>query len=262
VTTPQAADWHKVDMHYGLLYGQSHIWEETGGYLPLEVSSNAYAGSKTITLDNTTGLLENQLISYRGSDNQYYTAQIQAINNDQITLNAELASNVWAGESAWNFYDDPSHANYRGSQAIADYAIRRIGYGNLNFGKHVLFGDSWFSHGTIRDRLDERLSSAQIINLGIGGRTSTNLLDAFDSEVAEHAPDFVWIITGTNDYWQSISAATYKQNMQALINKIQALGAMPIIIDSSVAPKHYGSDHLTLLSHDYVAALQAIWNGN
>ena len=140
--------------------------------------------------------------------------------------------------------------------------MRRIGYGNLNFGKHVLFGDSWFSHGTIRDRLDERLSNAQIINLGVGGRTSTNLLDAFDSEVAEHAPDFVWIITGTNDYWQSISAATYKQNMQALINKIQALGAMPIIIDSSVAPKHYGSDHLTLLSHDYVAALQAIWNGN
>jgi len=251
-----------VDMHYGLLYGQSHIWEETGGYLPLNVSSNAYTGSKVIALSNTTGLLESQLITYRGSDSQYYTAQIQIINENQITLTTALAADVWTGETAWNFYDDPSHPNYRGSQAIADYAIRRVGAGNLNFGKHVLFGDSWFSHGTIRDRLDEQLSNAQIINLGVGGRTSTNLLETFDSEVTGYAPDFVWIITGTNDYWQSISAATYKQNMQTLINKIQTLGAMPIIIDSSVAPKNYGSDHLTLLSHDYVAALQAIQNGN
>lgn len=256
-----SASWYRVYMHYGALKGQSHEWGESGGYLSLRLAENAYEGAYSLRLDSTHSLVSKQLLTYRGSDEQYYTVTIQSINGNTVNLSTPLKKNVWYGESAWNFYDNPSHPNYRGYQSIADYAVRSLGRGTLNYGKHALLGDSWFSSGTVRDRLKESLSNATIINLGIGGNTSYDLLDRFDADVSQHNPDFVWIMTGTNDYWNYISAAEYKQNIQLLINKIEALGAKPIIVSPSVGPLSYGSSELTELSRAYTNAIEQLQNG-
>ena len=261
--TPQEseASWHRVYMHYGLLKGQPHEWGESGGYLSLRLAENAYEGAYSINLDSAYGLLEKQLITYRGSDSEYYTIAIQSISGNTLNFSTPLKKNVWYGENAWNFYDNPSHPNYRGYQSIADYAIRALGQGALNYGKHALLGDSWFSTGTVRDRLQERLSNASMINLGIGGNTSYDLLSRFDADVPQHNPDFVWVMTGTNDYWNYVSATQYKQNIQLLISKIEALGAKPIIVTPSVGPLNYGSSELTELSRAYTDAIEQLQNG-
>lgn len=249
-------------MHYGLLRGQSHEWGESGGYLSLRLAENAYEGASSMRLDSSAALIANQLLIYRGSDNEYYTVTIQSISGNTVNLATPLKKNVWYGESAWNFYDNPSHPNYRGYQSIADYAVRSLGRGTLNFGKHALLGDSWFYDGTVRNRLQESLSNATFVNLGIGGNTSNDLLNRFDSDVSPHNPDFVWVMTGTNDYWNYISASQYKQNIQSLISKIEALGAKPIIIGPSVGPLNYGSSDITELSHAYTDAIEQLQNGN
>lgn len=254
-TPTSSASWYRVQMHYGLLQGQSHEWRETGGYLLLKVQENTYAGAYSLKLASTVSLIPKQLITYRGSDEQYYSTTIKSISGNTIQLTTPLLKNVWYGENAWNFYNDPSHPNYRGYLAIADFSLRSIGRGNLNYGKHVLLGDSWFSAGVIRDRFKESLSNARFTNLGIGGNTSNDLLSRFDSVVPAQRPDFVWILTGTNDYWGNISASSYKQNIQTLISKIEAIGAKAIIIDPSVAPLNYGSRSLTRLSHAYTDAI-------
>ncbi|PWQ99818.1 SGNH/GDSL hydrolase family protein [Leucothrix pacifica] len=255
------ASWHRVYMHYGLLKGQPHEWGESGGYLSLRLAENAYEGAYSMRLDSTSGLLAKQLLTYRGSDNDYYTVTIQSISGNTVNLSTPLEKNVWYGESVWNFYENPSHPNYRGYQSIADYAVRSLGRGLLNYGTHALLGDSWFSTGTVRDRLQEKLSNTTMINLGIGGNTSFDLLSRFDRDVPQHNPDFVWVMTGTNDYWNYISTAQYKQNIRELISKIEALGAKPIIISPSVGPLNYGSSELTELSRAYTDAIEQLQNG-
>lgn len=256
------ANWYRVYMHYNLLKGQHHNWRDSGGYLPLNLAENAYKGSYSINLVSSQSLRPSQLLTYRGSDSEYYTATIQSIRGNTVNLSTPLEKNVWYGGNAWNFYANASHPNYRGYRAISDYAVRSLGRGNLNYGTHALLGDSWFSEGTIRSRLQESLSNATIINLGIGGHTSDDLVARFDRDVPEHNPDFVWILTGTNDYWNYISAAQYKQNIKSLIRKIERLGAKAIIIGPSVAPLNYGSTDLVELSHDYAKAIDQLQNEN
>lgn len=258
-TTPSpTSTWQHIPMHYGLLKGQSHIWGESGGLLPLVLQENAPQGSTKLQLNASYALLAGQLITYRGSNQHYYTTTIQRIDNNTLHLGTPLQHDVWAGNNAWNFYHDPSHPNQYGYQAIADFAIEHLGYSNLNFGRHALLGDSWFDHDTLPNRLQARLDNTTVINLGIGGNTCEDLITRFEKDVPMQRPDFVWVLCGTNDYWQQVPANTYQQNIQILITRIEALGAQAIIIDPSVAPLYYGSLNLTQLSHTYTQFIQQL----
>ena len=53
-------------------------------------------------------------------------------------------------------------------------------------------------------------------------------------------------MTGTNDYWQDNTPANYESNINALVTKIRALNAVPIVFDSSVGPLNFGLDTLTV----------------
>ena len=245
-------------MHYNILLGQPHLWFEQGGTVGLSLREYASAGTSVLKVTSTNGLIEQQLITYRGRNGEYYSAQIQSIRNDSLVLSTPLQQDVYAGANAWNFYEDGSHPNWAGSSVIADYTIRYLGYRRLNQGKHVLLGDSWFSRNTIFERLKQRLPGATVNNKGVGGHTAGQLLSRFDADVAWQNPKYVWILTGTNDYWQDISAATYKSNMRALINKVLSIGAVPIVFDSSVGPLNYGNDLKTRLSRNYVRSVDQL----
>jgi len=254
--------WLRVPIHYSLLLGQPHLWNEAGGAQDLNLREYASAGSSSLKVSSTSGLVRQQLMTYRGRNGQYYSAQIQSISNNILQLTTPLQQDVYAGSNAWNFYDDGSHPNWAGSFAIADFAIQQIGWSRLNQGKHVLFGDSWFSRNSVFDRLKNRLPGASISNKGVGGNTSWDLLSRFDADVRWQNPNYVWILTGTNDYWQDISAANYKSNMRELINKVKAMGAVPIVFDSSVGPLNYGSDGKTRLSRSYVTSVEQLASEN
>ena len=254
--------WLRIPMHYRLLLGQPHLWNEAGGTQGLNLRSYAAAGSSGLSLTSTAGLIQGQLITYRGRDGQYYTAQIQSISNNYLQLTTTLQQDVFAGQNAWNFYRDGSHPNWAGLNAIADFSIRRTGWNRLNQGKHVLFGDSWFSQDAIFQRLKQRLPNANISNKGVGGNTAANLLARFDRDVSWQNPQYVWLLTGTNDYWQDVSAVTYKNNMRQLINRVKGLGAIPIVFDSSVGPLNSGSQWKTRLSRAYVTSIDQLANEN
>jgi lysophospholipase L1-like esterase len=245
-------------MHYKILLGQPQIWNERQGTLALNLREYASKGSSTLKLTSSASLVRQQLISYRGRDGQYYSAQVQSISNNNVQLSTPLQQDVFAGGNAWDFYDDGSHPTWVGSRVIADFSIRYLGYNRLNQGKHVLLGDSWFSRQSVFLRLKERLPAANIINKGVGGHTAADLLARFNADVTWQNPDYVWIMTGTNDYWKNVSASTYKSNMRSLINKVRAIGAVPVVYDSSVGPLNYGSDAKTRLSRSYVSSVDQL----
>ena len=250
--------WLRIPMHYEVLLGQPHIWNETGSIFGLTLAKSALKGSTTLELNSTENLIVHQLISYLSSNGEYYSNQIKSIEGNSLILANPLEQNVLEGANAWNFYYNGSHPNSSGYYAVADFAIRLLGKDKLNEGIHVLLGDSWFAEGSISNRLSESLPAATVINKGIGGNTTANILARFDEDVLPYNPNFVWIIAGVNDYWQDVSTATYKANIDSLISKIIAAGGMPIIIDAPVGPLNGSSDAITALSHSYVTAIDQL----
>lgn len=256
ITPPVVSvDFSLVTMHDDVLRRQSHIYGESGDTVSFWVTRDAQKGDTEIRVRRDHGLKEGQLITYRSEAGDYYTATVASVSGQRIKLNTPLEAPIGRGAHVWNFYHDGAHPNVFGFRAIADFALRQQGVDALNTGKHVLLGDSWFSSEGVSQRLAEKLSDAQIINEGVGGSTAANLLSRFDQAVTAQNPDVVWLIAGTNDYYQGVSLVEYTKNMRALITKINALGAKAIVIDASVAPLISGSASLTDLSHEYAAAV-------
>jgi hypothetical protein len=119
---------------------------------------------------------------------------------------------------------------------------------NLNWGKHVCFGDSWFAQDYppsapgIVSYLQEKYQNAIFVNKGFGGYNAQGLVGLFDTEVAPQNPDFVWIIVGTNDYSSSTSADVEAFYVQQLKLKCQQIGATPIFFTPSVGDITVGSN--------------------
>ncbi|HEY9714358.1 MAG TPA: SGNH/GDSL hydrolase family protein [Chroococcales cyanobacterium] len=98
----------------------------------------------------------------------------------------------------------------------------------------VFFGDSITSQGggsplgfinLIRDVLKDR--SVSLVNAGIGGNTSSDLLARIDSDVIVQKPSLVVLYIGINDVWRhqngkGLTREQYEQNLTSLIDKLKA----------------------------------------
>jgi len=232
---PASARFSHVKMHYGLLKNQSYDWNENTNLQNIILSNYAAKGSTVLNVNSNADLVINQLITYRSTDGNYYVGKISALPTNQIQLTSPLEGAISAGNNAWDLYSDSTpHPNTHGYKAIADFSVRSLGFGAATGGTHLLLGDSWFDGGDIARRLRQKLSGATIINKGIGGNTAQDLINRFDQDVTPYSPEYVWILCGTNDYWQGVTTAQYKANLNILINKSKTIGAKVIIIDSSV----------------------------
>jgi lysophospholipase L1-like esterase len=71
-------------------------------------------------------------------------------------------------------------------------------------------------------------------NAGVGGDRATDALARFDRDVAEYKPRYVTVLIGMNDggygQWTPEMFGTYERDMTALIERIQAIGATPILM--------------------------------
>lgn len=105
---------------------------------------------------------------------------------------------------------------------------------SLNFGKHVLLGDSWFNQTGIAEQMRVRLPNAIIANKGIGGNTASDLINRFAVDVTPEKPNFVWIMVGTNDAGASVDPDLFAFYIQRLKSMIQEIGATPIFYGPSV----------------------------
>lgn len=255
-----ASDAVHISMHADFLKNQNFVWGETKGTKSTKVTQAASAGSAQLQVTGGLTLMDNQLISYRATDGDYYTIPIRQGQENTIQLKTALPAPIAQGADVWNFYHDGAHPNSIGFYSLVDFALRNNDAAALNSGKHVMLGDSWFENSGVHERLKEKLNNAQIINKGVGGNTAAAMLKRFDRDVASESPDVVWLIAGTNDYYQNVSVATYAANMKILIRKINEIGAKAMVFDSSVAPLMSGSTAMTEKSHEYARALSNLLN--
>ncbi|MFA6135186.1 MAG: GDSL-type esterase/lipase family protein [Phycisphaerae bacterium] len=73
----------------------------------------------------------------------------------------------------------------------------------------------------------------EIINAGIGGDNTADLLARLDRDVLAHAPELVVLLAGTNDLLNSrneVPLAQYRENLGALVRRIQAKGIRLVLM--------------------------------
>ena len=78
-------------------------------------------------------------------------------------------------------------------------------------------------------------ASAQVINAGVGGNTTVNLLGRLEKDVLSEKPDLVILMVGTNDMLNSkkmISYKTYRKNLEKLVKSIKKNGSDVLLMSS------------------------------
>ena len=261
-----------IPMHYGLIKGEPLTKGENRGFLNFSLNANAKKGDEQLVLTGNYYLHPSELFVYRSTSGVYYVAQVKEVTANVVSLMNPLKEDISVGNNLWNFYNDSSHPNRSGFKAVADYALKHLKTENLANKIHGFVGDSWFDNGSLVPHLSSKLNATYIINKGDGGRKTSDVLNEFDEDFpisANVQPDYIWVILGTNDYWDEMPRETYIENIEKIIKKINALGAKAIVFTPSVAPLVHdvntpvGSGVFTSffhdLSNDYADDLLALY---
>ncbi len=75
--------------------------------------------------------------------------------------------------------------------------------------------------------------AAEVINAGVGGNRSHNLLTRLDRDVLKHKPTVVVLMVGTNDRLNSggfVAINDYRKNVELLISRIHSHGANTVVV--------------------------------
>lgn len=67
-----------------------------------------------------------------------------------------------------------------------------------------------------------------VLNRGINGQRSDEILARFERDVIEETPDYVIILAGVNDVYQGIPLESIKNNLLAMYRKAIAVGITPV----------------------------------
>jgi len=256
-TTSQVAKSRLIDMHNGFLLGQNQVWT------PLNQNQGSLdpADQLVQTFQFTDGYLGEHLVS-----------KVTGVSNGIATFTPELQVAQSANAEFWSLYGDGAHPNKRGYAALGDFVLSQFTLGEVSRmenKKHLFLGDSWMQPGPANDgRLADRIttllggeSQIQATNRAVGGRTSgvVRATLAEDFAAVGGTPDYVWLIVGTNDYFQRVTPDNFVANVAAIVEYIEAQGATAIVLNPSVGlldGSIADSEVMLRLSRQYVEAEQ------
>ena len=108
----------------------------------------------------------------------------------------------------------------------------------------------------------------EVLNAGISGHKSTDMLKRFQKDVIDKKPDLVTISVGVNDVWHGfydnhplgdgpngIPLLAYRKNVEAMITLAQASGAKVVVLSTTVIHEDLKSPENAKL-YDYNKALK------
>lgn len=113
---------------------------------------------------------------------------------------------------------------------VAGYGARWVALGDsITLGSdnntNPTHGASWPTYAMAGSSLRLNL----VRNGGVAGNTSAQMLARFDTDVTPYTPTLVSIMAGRNDIGGSVSLATFQANIAALVAKVRAIRATPVI---------------------------------
>ena len=106
--------------------------------------------------------------------------------------------------------------------------------GNNNIKKLLCLGDSLtYGYGVKRAdcwvTLTAKKTGIELVNCGISGDTSCGMLARFQTLAAEHSPDALFVMGGSNDIIYSKTDSIARSCIAAIVQQAQAMGIKPIL---------------------------------
>nr|CAA9273290.1 hypothetical protein AVDCRST_MAG63-3118 [uncultured Armatimonadetes bacterium] len=94
----------------------------------------------------------------------------------------------------------------------------------------------------------------EVVNAGISGHKSTDMLARFQSDVLDRKPDLVTISVGVNDVWhgfydnhplgdgpRGVPLGAYRRNVEEMVTRARAAGARVVILSTTVIHEDLGN---------------------
>lgn len=129
----------------------------------------------------------------------------------------------------------------QGGEGPGGYVWLLRHYLNALYGSHVSDG------ATSTQNSPETVQTIEVVNAGISGHKSTDMLARFQRDVLDKKPDLVTISVGVNDVWhgfydnhpdgdgpRGIPLPEYKQHVEDMITQAQKLGAKIVVLSTTV----------------------------
>ncbi|GAB5552971.1 MAG: hypothetical protein Sapg2KO_25620 [Saprospiraceae bacterium] len=85
-------------------------------------------------------------------------------------------------------------------------------------------------------------TNAQLINAGVSGNSTTDLLNRIDKDVLAHRPELVILMVGTNDLLNSkkiINYSSYQSNLNQIIKKLKSEEIKVLVMSSPPVDSAY-----------------------
>ncbi|HUZ58850.1 MAG TPA: SGNH/GDSL hydrolase family protein [Hanamia sp.] len=94
-----------------------------------------------------------------------------------------------------------------------------------------------------------------VINTGISGNTTVDILEDFNWRIEQFKPETVSLMIGTNDCARKeMTTEIFEEKLNILLDKIRGIDAIPILHTPNVIIKKYASERTDL--PEYVKAIQ------
>jgi acyl-CoA thioesterase-1 len=88
----------------------------------------------------------------------------------------------------------------------------------------------------------------EVMNKGVGGEVTSEMLQRFDRDVFSQRPDLVIWQVGSNDILKELDVVEYGRVVREGVERLRAAGIDVLILDTQYAPK--------MLAHPHVAQMQ------
>lgn len=105
-------------------------------------------------------------------------------------------------------------------------------------------GYVWLTRHYLQNLYPDR--HIEVINAGISGNRSNDMLARYQTDVLDHKPDLVTISVGVNDVWhgfydnhpkgdgpRGIPLEDYRRNVEAMVDQAQKIGAKVVILSAT-----------------------------
>lgn len=114
-------------------------------------------------------------------------------------------------------------------------------------------------------RLRERYPSARVVNLGVGGATSYDVLDGQLEQAVKLRPHLLTLSIGPNDITSRVPVTAYAENLDAILGRLaketDAVIVVNLLPDLAVTPRFRGREAAPVvgrLSTEFNAALAQV----
>lgn len=214
-----------------------NVWVPGQSNAATTASAAAAAGSTTLTVA-ATGVMPGVSYVTVPTTATGQTIRVASVSGSTLTLAEPLRHPIASAQRLDPLWQNASHLGQSSNAALPGYAaLARLVLEALAATtttdpvKITLLANSWAVQGSTSFAAQTGVTypATTLVNAGVGGNNTAALLARFDTDIPADS-DIVLLFEHVNDTYQGIPPSVQAANWRALVEKVHALGAWPVVI--------------------------------